>query len=109
MEEKANPIARLFGSSKAIIVMAVLAVTGVALCLGKVTWQQFEYIIGLVVGPWLVAVGAEDVAKHLSKGKVDAEKAKGVAAVDVVKANSINPPPMSPAPGGVSVIIEEKQ
>ena len=77
MNPNGNPLSRLFGSSKAIIMLATAAGCFALVGLGKVTWEQAEKFLTVTVPAWMLAVGIEDAAKHMS-GKSDAVK-KAVA------------------------------
>jgi len=66
--ESANPLVRLFSSSKALVVLAVTGACFAALFTGKATWEQIENLLRFVIGPWLLAVGVEDAAKHVASG-----------------------------------------
>lgn len=82
-----NPITRLFTSSKALVMLFVVTAAYIGFFLGKTTWEQFSEFTKWIIGPWLIASGAEDVAKHISSGKVESQK----LAIDYAKTS--NPPP----------------
>ena len=66
-ERSSNPIRRLFGSSKAIVVMALAAVSFLAVYQGKAEFREVSDFLKLIVGPWLLAQGLEDAARHYRK------------------------------------------
>lgn len=65
--DSGNPIRRLFGSSKAIVVMAITAVSFLAVYQGKAQFHEVTDFLKLIVGPWLLAQGLEDAAKHYKR------------------------------------------
>ena len=86
-----SPFVRMLGSSKAIVMMIVLSLSFLALMLGKATWDQVDNLVKWVFGSWVMAVGVEDAAKHVAKGKVDAAN---IDAASYVKAASLRPGPI---------------
>lgn len=62
-KETANPIRRLFGSSKALVVMAISALSFGLVFTGRAQWSEVSDFLKLVIGPWLLAQGLEDAAK----------------------------------------------
>lgn len=69
-----NPVTRLMTSSKAIVMLFVITAAYIGFFLGKTTWEQFAEFAKWIIGPWMVASGAEDVAKHIAAGKVESSK-----------------------------------
>lgn len=59
-----NPIVRLLNSSKAIVVLFVIAGGFLAFAFGKASWDQVEGMLKWIVSVWLGAQGLEDAAKH---------------------------------------------
>lgn len=60
---------RLLHSSKALLVLLVIAIAFVSLLLGKASWSDVEGLIKWVVGPFVLAVGVEDAAKNWGAGR----------------------------------------
>ena len=73
-------LARLMGSSKAIVVLAITIGTFAAVHWNKAAFGEATEFLKWVLGPWLLAQGVEDAAKHYGNSKVEASK------------NSIAPP-----------------
>jgi hypothetical protein len=69
MDPKPNPIKRLLGSSKALVVATALVLCFVGVYLGKLTWGQVEQFMTVTIPAWLLAVGLEDGAKHFARGR----------------------------------------
>jgi hypothetical protein len=69
-----NPIARLVGSSKALVVLGVTIASFVGLYLGKAQWLEVEGFLKWILITWLGAVGVEDAAKHLANSKIEAAR-----------------------------------
>jgi hypothetical protein len=67
-DESAGPIRRLLGSSKALVVLLVIAAAFGSFWTGKATWHDIEGLLRWVLGSWLAAAGAEDAARHVSEG-----------------------------------------
>lgn len=61
-----NPLLRLAKSSKALVVIAISAVTLTAFFLGRISWYDASEFLKWLLAPWLIAQGAEDAAKHFA-------------------------------------------
>lgn len=59
---------RLLGSRKAFVVLLVTGASFVALFSGKATWNEIAELLKWMIGPWLVASGVEDAARHVASG-----------------------------------------
>ena len=59
-----NAIVGLLSSRKALIVLIIVCFTLAGVLLGKVQWDQAEGLIWKIVGPYMIAQGFEDAAKH---------------------------------------------
>ena len=59
-----NALIGLVSSRKALVVMLVLAFTSAAVLSGRATWEQAEGLLWKIIGPWMLAQGLEDAAKH---------------------------------------------
>lgn len=105
METNQNPIARLFGSSKALVVLAVTALSFLGLYLGKVKFDEVESFLKYVIITWLGAQGVEDAAKHVATAKSGPSAQVIESAVAAGVKASLAPPPM---PKADDVVITEK-
>lgn len=74
METNASGLARIFGSSKALVVLLVVALSFAALLMGRATWEQVKGLLEWVMPVWLGAQGLEDAAKHIAAPKLEAAK-----------------------------------
>lgn len=86
-------IARILGSSKALIVLLVIVLMFVGLFLGKVPFEDIKHMLTVLVPVWLGAQGIEDAAKNIAKPSQEkiVQTASEVASA-VVKA-SLRPAP----------------
>jgi len=105
MEPNQNPIARLLGSSKALVVLVVTALSFLGLYLGKVKFEEVESFLKYVVITWLGAQGFEDAAKHVATAKAGPSASVIESAVAAGVKASLAPPPM---PKEESVVITDK-
>lgn len=95
MEPNQNPIARLLGSSKSLVVLAVAALSFLGLYLGKVRFDEVESFLKYILITWLGAQGFEDAAKHVATAKSGPSATVITEAVAAgVKKASLAPPPM---------------
>lgn len=87
-----NAITGLLNSRKAVIVLVIIAFCAAAVLMGKATWDQVEGLVWKVVGPYMIAQGFEDAAKH------NATKAPANSAPQTINVSvpSNAPPPMPP-------------
>jgi len=61
-----NPLMRILGSSKALIVLAVVTAAFGAFFAGKAQWDQVESMVKYLVGALILGQSAEDAAKHIA-------------------------------------------
>lgn len=59
-----NAVVGLLSSRKALIVLVIVLFCAVAVLMGKASWEQVEGLVWKVVGPYMIAQGFEDAAKH---------------------------------------------
>jgi len=90
-----QPILRLLQSSKALVVLTIIIGAFLAFQFGKVTWDEATSLVKWVVGPWLLAQGAEDAAKHFGASKGES---LGKAAYESFVAASLPPPALDSKP-----------
>lgn len=64
--ETTNPIARLLGSSKAIVVLLVLAGCFAAIFAGRATWEQVEEFMKYITMTWIASAGVEDASHRIA-------------------------------------------
>jgi hypothetical protein len=90
-----NAIVGLLSSRKALIVLVIVAFCAAAVLMGKATWEQVEGLVWKVVGPYMIAQGFEDAAKH------NAMKAPTVTTPQTINVSvpSNAPPAMPPGDG----------
>jgi hypothetical protein len=70
MNPAANPVLRLLQSSKALVVLAVTLATFGGVYKGAIQWHEANDFLKWVLGPWLLAQGVEDAAKHFAPAPV---------------------------------------
>ncbi len=83
MNEQAGVLTRLFGSTKALITMLVIAGAFGALYLGKSTWDQVRELLMVVIPSFLATHAASDIAHTIAAPKLE-----------LAKSVSIKPPPI---------------
>lgn len=101
-----NPIVRLLNSSKAIVVLVVIAGGFIAFAFGKASWEQVEGMLRWVVSVWLGAQGLEDAAKHYATRSNTSTAGLVGEVVRAAVKDSLTPPP--PA-GNASVVVNMPQ
>lgn len=69
MNPPANPLMRLLGSSKALVMLAITGACFIALFLGKSDWVQTTDFLKWIVGPWLISAGLEDAGQKYGQAK----------------------------------------
>jgi hypothetical protein len=69
MNRDTNPLLRLLTSSKALVVMAVVASALAAFFTHRATWGEASDLVKYVLGAWLVAQGTEDAARHFATSR----------------------------------------
>lgn len=97
-----EPIKRLMGSSKALVMLAVTLLMFIGVFIGKIQFSELKSMLTVLIPAWLGAQGLEDAAKHVAQPSTDRVKAVAVVtaaevAEAVVKASN-HPPPLDPSP-----------
>lgn len=91
-----DPIKRLLGSSKALVMLMVTLLMFVGVFLGKIHFDEVKGVLTVLVPVWLGAQGIEDAAKNIAVPSNErVVKAAAEVAEAVVKA-SVRPPPAEP-------------
>ena len=65
----AQAIARILGSSKGVVAIIVIALAFGALFANRATWEQVRSLLEWTLGSWFVTHAAEDVSKHIANSR----------------------------------------
>lgn len=72
--DKTSPLARLLGSSKALVMLGTALGAFALVGLGKISWEQAREFLVVTVPVWIASVGIEDAAKHLAAPRQQAPR-----------------------------------
>ena len=75
-------LTKLVKSSKATVLVAIIALVGFLFYTGKIPVETFEAILKWVVGTWMVAHAGEQVAKAIASAKTGPEVRLAPLAID---------------------------